>query len=50
MMKELEELRDELGSPRTFRDSMLKKASDMEKTLNDSFRDCEVQAEIPALT
>lgn len=35
MMQELEKLRDGLGSPRTFRDSILKKASAMEKTLNN---------------
>ena len=33
MMQELDKLRDELGSPRTFRNSILKKASEMEKNL-----------------
>lgn len=39
MAKELEELRIELGSPRTFRTTMLKKASDLERILSDSFED-----------
>jgi drug/metabolite transporter (DMT)-like permease len=37
VIQELEKLRDKLGSPRTFRESMLIKASEMEKSLHQSF-------------
>ncbi len=44
MNHELESLRDEIGSPREFRCSMLKKASEMEKSLHNSLYDHEMTA------
>ena len=42
-ISELEEMAKDLGSPRAFRETILRKASALEKSFNTSCEDCEIQ-------